>query len=370
MTEHAPASPSLGIADYYLKTTQYRGFSPDASQQAAVVRLQRLHDEFIQFKARRRTPLHKLLLKVTPPQGVYLWGGVGRGKSFLMDAFFHTIPLIRKRRVHFHQFMQEVHQAMRAEQGQSDPLRSVAKNIADKSRLICFDEFHVSDIADAMILGRLLDELFKRGVVFCMTSNYSPEQLYPHGLQRSNFLPAIALIQKKMSVVNVDGGADYRLRSLEQSEAYFCPITAETHIALDKLFVAVAEGGYLPEEMPVEGRVLVAKRRSHGIIWFDFATLCVGARSQADYLQLARQFHTVIVSDVPQMGADQAEAARRFTWLVDIFYDRKVKLILSAAVSEETLYASGEHRCEFQRTVSRLREMRSRDYLALAKGHL
>ena len=366
MTENTPPLPSLGIADYYRKTAQYRGFSHDSAQTMAVARLQELHDHLLEFREDKRSKFQELFSHAQPPRGVYLWGGVGRGKSFLMDAFFHIVPLVRKHRLHFYHFMQEVHHGLNAAKGEADPLVTIARGIAGKSRLICFDEFHVSDIADAMILGRLLDELFKQGVVFCMTSNYPPDSLYPNGLQRANFLPAIKLIKSRMDVVNVDSGVDYRLRTLEKTNSYFSPITEHTHAALDKLFVEVAEGGYLSLQMDIEGRSIEAHRRSHGIVWFDFATLCDGPRSQADYLHLARQYHSIILSGVPRMGADKAEAARRFTWLVDIFYDHKVKLILSADASPEELYVTGINSGEFQRTVSRLREMQSHDYLALA----
>lgn len=366
MAENTLSASSLGIADYYRKTAQYRGFLHDSAQMMAVARLQELHDELVEFREDRRTKFQELFARAQTPRGVYLWGGVGRGKSFLMDAFFYIVPLVRKRRLHFHHFMQEVHHGLNAAKGEADPLMAVARGIAGESRLICFDEFHVSDIADAMILGRLLNELFKHGVVFCMTSNYTPDSLYPNGLQRANFLPAIELIKSKMDVVEVDGGVDYRLRTLEKTDSYFSPITGHTHAALDKLFVDIAEGGYLPVQMEIEGRSITAQRRSHGIVWFDFATLCDGPRSQADYLYLARQFHSVIVSGVPRMGAGKAEAARRFTWLVDIFYDHKVKLILSAEALPEELYMAGVNSGEFQRTVSRLREMQSHDYLALA----
>jgi cell division protein ZapE len=290
---------------------------------------------------------------------------VGRGKSFLMDAFFAAVPVRRKTRVHFHAFMKSVHDELATLTREVDPLETVATRIADRHRLICFDEFHVSDVADAMILGRLLAPLFKRGVVFVMTSNYYPDDLYPNGLQRDKLLPTIALLRQWLDVVALDGDVDYRLRHLEQAAAYYVAPAGRADGELGMLFDRMRAGPDDNPSLTVQTRPLLAKRIAGSVVWFDFATLCEGPRSQLDYLELARRFAVVVVSDVPQMNADLANAARRFTWLVDVLYDHRVKLLLSAAVPAEELYLEGPNRQEFPRTVSRLIEMRTRDYMAL-----
>ena len=298
------------------------------------------------------------------PRGVYLWGGVGRGKSMLMDAFFGAVAIRRKVRIHFHAFMREVHRDLAALKHVEDPLASVADHIAKRHRLICFDEFHVTEIADAMILGRLLGALFERGTVFVMTSNFRPDRLWPDGLQRERFLPAIALIEQNLDVLEVDGGTDYRLRALRQARTFLVPAGPEADAELARSFDAMATG---PDESPrltVEGRTIVARRRAGSAVWFDFAALCDGPRSQRDYLDLARTFSVVILSGIPALGPATADQARRFTWLVDILYDHRVKLIASAAVEAEAIYREGHAAHEFPRTVSRLAEMRTHDYMA------
>jgi cell division protein ZapE len=342
-----------------------RGCALDAAQSCAAERLQRLSDELGSFRAARQSRLKRLFAPPDVPRGVYLWGGVGRGKSLLMDAFFATVPIRRKTRVHFHAFMRDVHEELATLAREQDPLATVAARIAKRWRLVCFDEFHVSDIADAMILGRLLTALFGHGVVFVLTSNYRPDGLYPDGLQRQNFVPTIRLIEATLDVVEVDGGTDYRLRALEQAPAFHTPADAAADTAMRRQFDAIATG---PDEDPalhVEGRTLVARRRAGSAVWFDFATLCDGPRSQRDYLELARRFAVVFVSGVPRMHAGTADQARRFTWLVDILYDHRVKLVLSAAAPAEELYLDGPNAREFPRTASRLVEMRTHDYMAL-----
>ncbi|MFA5598596.1 MAG: cell division protein ZapE, partial [Pusillimonas sp.] len=295
--------------------------------------------------------------------GVYLWGGVGRGKSFLMDAFYATVPLKRKGRLHFHEFMRGVHHQLDEVKGQQDPLDEVARRIAKRYRLICFDEFHVSDVADAMILYRLLFRLFELGTSFVMTSNYEPSTLYPDGLHRDRILPAIKLIQERMDVLNVDTGTDYRRRALEQVRVYLSPLSADTRAELQQAFESLSDTAPMKPVLTVENRELKAVALSGSVVWFDFATLCGGPRSQNDYLDLASRFQTVILSEVPRMTVRQASEARRFTWLVDVFYDHKVKLIISAECEPEGLYTEGPMANEFHRTVSRLLEMQSREYL-------
>ena len=341
-----------------------RGIQADEAQVEAARRLQKYYDDLIAFKAARRTRLRKLLVHPTLPRGVYFWGGVGRGKSFLMDCFYDAVPYKRKRRVHFHAFMREVHDQLKTLRDQEDPLVIIAERIARQTRLLCFDEFHVSDIADAMILGRLLERLFDLGVLFCLTSNYPPDGLYPNGLQRINFLPTIELLKRQLDIIEVDGGVDYRLRTLERVEVYHTPATLETEYRMEQGFVALAGGEGRRDPIEVLGHMLPVKREAGGAVWFDFATLCGGPRSQNDYLVLAHRFHTLFLSLVPKMGADRASEARRFTWLVDVLYDQRVKLVISAEVEAHDLYRSGVNANEFSRTVSRLIEMRSREYLA------
>jgi cell division protein ZapE len=337
----------------------------DHAQRGALDRLQRLHDELVEFRRARLSLLRRWFHPPLPPRGVYLWGGVGRGKSFLMDAFYTAVPLRRKTRVHFHAFMKGVHDELRTLAREEDPLATVAARIARRHRLICFDEFHVSDVADAMILGRLLTALFRLGTVFVLTSNYRPDDLYPNGLQRQNLLPTIALLKQWLDVVEVDGGTDYRLRELEQAAAYYVTPPGAADARLAALFDRMRPG---PDEDPrlvIDSRPLKAKKRAGGLVWFDFATLCEGPRSQIDYLELARRFAVVIVSDVPRLSPDMSNAARRFTWLVDVLYDHRVKLLLSAEVAAADLYRKGANSHEFARTVSRLVEMRTREYMAL-----
>jgi cell division protein ZapE len=342
-----------------------RGTTLDHAQAAAFDRLSQLATELEAFRAARQSTLKKLFLPPEVPRGVYLWGGVGRGKSFLMDGFFATIAIRRKTRVHFHAFMRAVHEELATLKDEEDPLATVANRIAERHRLICFDEFHVSDIADAMILGRLFAALFERGVVFVMTSNYAPDGLWPDGLQRERFLPAIALINEWLDIVEVDAGIDYRLRALEQASVYQTPLGPPADAALAAAFERMRSGPDEDPRLTIEGRVLAALRVAGSAAWFDFATLCEGPRSQRDYLELARSFPVLLLSGVPVLTAEAGNSARRFTWLVDILYDHRVKLVISAAVPPEALYRAGPNQREFARTVSRLIEMQSRDYMAL-----
>src|SRR5690606_39085497 len=275
-------------------------------------------------------PLRKLFKRPDIPRGVYLWGGGGRGKSFLLDALYLTVPLKRKARLHFHEFMRGVHRELGEVKGRADPLDEVARRIAKRYRLICFDEFHVSDVADAMILYRLLLKLFENGTSFVMTSNYEPSGLYPDGLHRDRILPAIKLIYDRLDVMNVDTGVDYRRRTLEQVPMYLTPISADTNQQLRVIFDRLADTAALKPVLTVENRELHAIALSGTVVWFDFATLCEGPRSQNDYLDLASRFQAIILSDVPRMEPRHASAARRFTWLIDVFYDHKVKLVMSA----------------------------------------
>jgi cell division protein ZapE len=353
----------MTVREYYEHALSERGFIADAAQNIAVDRLQRAYDEWVGFKSKRSTSFKRLLNRPDVPRGVYMWGGVGRGKSFLMDSFYLVVPIVRKTRLHFHEFMRGVHRQLDDLKGVADPLDEVARRIAKKHRLICFDEFHVSDIADAMILHNLLKALFDNGVSFIMTSNYAPDLLYPDGLHRDRMLPTIALLKDKLDILNVDAGTDYRRKAMEQVTAYHTPLGAEADRALRHAFVAVAETVDEESLIRIEAREIRCLRRAGGVIWFDFATLCGGPRSQNDYLEIASRFHTVILSDAPRMSAAMSSEARRFTWLIDVLYDHKVKLIMSAEVEPEELYTDGVMANEFHRTVSRIVEMQSSEYM-------
>ncbi len=353
-----------GMLDAYEAELQTRGYTADPAQRAAATRLQKLYAELVGFKAARRGTLRKMFARPALPRSVYFWGGVGRGKSFLMDCFYEAVPYQRKRRVHFHAFMQEVQNDLRQHNHEPDPLQKVADRIAAATRLLCFDEFHVSDIADAMILGRLLEALCARGVIFVMTSNYPPDGLYPNGLMRVNFLPTIEFIKQRFDVIEVDHGTDYRLRTLEALEIYLVPHDAAAERKLEDDFLRLAGSAGEGGAIVVLDRPLPVLRQAPGVIWFDFDTLCKGARSQNDYLEIAREHHTLILSRVPKMLAGNASEARRFTWLIDVLYDHRVKLIMSADAPAYELYTEGHNAHEFVRTVSRLIEMRTRDYLA------
>jgi cell division protein ZapE len=352
-----------GMIEGFNAALHDRGIVADPAQLAAVMRLQRFYEDLVAFKSARRNRLRKLLIHPELPRGVWFWGGVGRGKTFLMDCFFAAVPYQRKRRLHFHAFMREVHESIHQLRREPDPLLKIAARIAGETRLMCFDEFHVSDIADAMILGRLFEALFDAGVVFCITSNYHPDQLYPHGLHRERFLPAIELLKDRLDVVEVDSGIDYRMRSLATSPVYLCPAGAAAEAEMLQTFARICGGEGHRRTIHLLGREVEVVRRAPGVVWLDFATLCGGYRSQHDYLDLAHQFHTVFLSGIPQFDKESADAARRFTWLVDVLYDHKVKLVASAAVPAEALGAGLRAAPEFARTVSRLVEMRSREYL-------
>ncbi len=343
-----------------------RNITLDAAQERAAHRLATLTTELESFRQSRKSWLKRTFSSPEVPKSVWFFGGVGRGKSFLMDAFFASTSIKRKTRIHFHAFMRSVHAQLKLHKNTQDPLLLVADDITKKYRLLCFDEFHVSDIADAMILGRLLEALFERGIVICTTSNYHPGKLYPNGLQRDRFEPAIAMILEKFDVVEVDSGIDYRLRELTQVPAFFTPISNETQTRLTAIFEKLRTAQDEPPTLNIEGREIRARRVAGDVAWFDFRAICDGPRSQVDYLELARDYHTIIVSDIPKLTPDDNNAARRFTLLVDVLYDHCVKLICSAAVPALELYEKGPMSHEFPRTVSRLTEMQTAEYLAKA----
>ncbi len=357
----------MGVRAFYEATLAERGFHSDPAQQRAVDALERCEREWADYKARRGNALAKLISRPPIPRGVYMHGGVGRGKSFLMDCFFQAVPLTRKTRLHFHEFMREVHRELQDLRGTVNPLDELGARIARRFRLICFDEFHVADVTDAMILHRLLEALFANRVSIVTTSNFHPDGLYPNGLHRDRILGAIELLKRQLEVIKVDAGTDYRQQTLAQIDMVHCPLGDAAEAAMQRAFEQLAEARDEAPLMHIEHRELQALRRAGGVVWFDFKTLCGGPRSQNDYLEIAARFHTVLLSRVPQMPPRLASEARRFTWLVDVLYDRRVKLVMSCAVPPQQLYTEGPLAHEFPRTVSRLLEMQSAEFLALAR---
>jgi len=357
----------MAVRQAYQTELGSHGYRADPAQLRAIEALQRCALEWRHFKAQRSSALKKLINHPLPPRGVYLCGDVGRGKSFLMDCFFDSIALKRKTRLHFHEFMREVHRELVALQGTPNPLDVLAKRMAQKHRLICFDEFHIADITDALILHRLLQALFKQGVGLVATSNFKPDDLYPDGLHRERLLPAIALLKQQMEVIHVDNGCDYRCSGLEQVNTYIMPPGVLADAVLGAAFDRLAQ---TPDEDPVleiEARSIRARRAAAGVVWFDFKTLCGGPRSPNDYLEIAQRFDAVVLSDVPYLPAHMASQARRFSGLIDVLYDCRVKLLVSAALAPEGLYPKGPLAYEFARTVSRLHEMQTPAYWALER---
>ena len=357
----------MSVRSAYEAELQLRGYSSDPAQLRAVDALERCATEWAGYKEKRSNSLKKLINRLAIPRGVYMHGGVGRGKSFLMDCFYNAVPLQRKTRLHFHEFMREVHHELRDLQGTVNPLDELGRRMALRYKLICFDEFHVAEITDAMILHRLLAALFNNGVGFVTTSNFEPDALYPNGMHRDRILPAIDLLKANLDVISVDNGTDYRSITFEQLKLYHMPLGDTADAAMADAFMRLAETRDEDPVLNIESRQILARRKAGGVVWFDFKTLCGGPRSQNDYLEMASQFHTVLLSDVPHMPVRMASEARRFTWLVDVLYDRRVKLIISAEVPPEALYTEGPLAHEFPRTISRLNEMQSTQYLALER---
>ncbi len=360
----------------YQEDIENNGFSSDASQQLAVEKLNDLHHQFQKYI---NTPIESVSMwqkwigkkpqLPEPPNGLYFWGGVGRGKTYLMDVFFDTLPTEKKLRVHFHRFMFRVHEELKALGDISDPLEKVADVFKAEADIICFDEFFVSDITDAMILGKLIQSLFTRNVVLVATSNIPPNDLYRNGLQRARFLPAISLIQQHCDVLNVDSGIDYRLRTLEQAEIYHFPLDDEATVNLNRYYrQLVGDGHQGATKIEVNHRTIDVINAYDDVLMATFSQLCESMRSQNDYIEMSREYHSVLLANVKQMGRANDDSARRFIALVDEFYERNVKLIISSEVPLEELYTEGHLNFEFKRCQSRLIEMQSLDYLM--KEHL
>ena len=363
----------MGPLQRYQFDLESNAITADAAQRDLVDHLQNVYDRVIRAESVDSGPLGWLKQRLfadepsaSPIKGLYLWGGVGRGKTYLMDVFFESLPGESKMRTHFHRFMQRVHRDLASIQGQKNPLEHVADRIAAESRVLCFDEFFVRDIGDAMILAGLLEALFRRQVILIATSNIEPDCLYQDGLQRQRFLPAIALIREHTEIVEIQGGVDYRLRSLTQATLYHCPISVDTEAKLMVCFndlTSERSQVHKGPEIEILERRIGTQYCSKDVVWFAFEQICQGARSAFDYVELARIYHTVILSGVPQMQENASDSARRFISLVDELYDRRVKLIISAEVSIAELYIGEKLRFEFERTESRLIEMQSESYL-------
>ncbi|CAM4436228.1 MULTISPECIES: cell division protein ZapE [Pseudoalteromonas] len=351
----------------YQQDLQRDDFQYDSAQENAVKHLQRLYDDLINQPPVKQNFFSRLFGKAEPPKvkGLYFWGGVGRGKTYLVDTFYDALPTERKMRVHFHRFMHRVHAELKKLNEVKNPLESIADTFKSETDIICFDEFFVQDITDAMLLGGLMQALFARGIVLVATSNIVPDDLYKNGLQRARFLPAIELVKANTEVVNVDSGIDYRLRTLEQAEIFHSPLDKQADENLFDYFNKLSpEPGKAGQAIEIEGRMIQTRMVSDCIVMFDFPALCETARSQVDYMEISRLYNTVILSNVKQMGQQNDDAARRFIALVDEFYERNVTLIISAAAPITELYTEGTLNFEFKRCISRLQEMQSHEYLA------
>jgi cell division protein ZapE len=351
----------------YQQDLQRDDFQYDAAQENAVKHLQRLYDDIVNQPEQPQGFFSRLFNRQAKQKitGLYFWGGVGRGKTYLVDTFYEALPTERKMRVHFHRFMHRVHDELKKLKEVKDPLETVADIFKKETDIICFDEFFVQDITDAMLLGGLMQALFARDIILVATSNIVPDELYRNGLQRARFLPAIALVKENTEVVNVDSGIDYRLRTLEQAEIFHSPLDAQADKNLFEYFDKLSpEPGKLDEAIEIEGRLIKTRKVADSIVMFDFTQICETARSQVDYMEISRIYNTVILSNVKQMGQQNDDAARRFIALVDEFYERNVTLIISAAAPITELYTDGTLNFEFRRCISRLQEMQSHEYLA------
>jgi cell division protein ZapE len=358
----------------YTSDLQQEEFTADPAQKAAVMHMQRLFEKLTD-QPQKQNDLASRIKSIFRKEdkktikGLYFWGGVGRGKTYLVDSFYECLPFENKLRIHFHRFMQNIHKELKSLGNVESPLKIIAQKLSEETRILCFDEFHVSDITDAMLLGGLFEALFERGVVLVTTSNQHPDQLYIGGLQRERFLPAIELIKQYTEVVNVDSGIDYRLQFLDHAEIYHSPLDEQANAILEDDFDHVCpDEGTNDELLEIEGRTIETVRCGDGVVWFDFKALCDGPRGAADYIEIARQYQTVLLANIPVMDDHANDMAKRFITLVDEFYDRNVKLIITAEAVPDGLYTGNRLTEAFKRTISRLEEMRTHDYLA--KQHI
>lgn len=357
-----------GPLERYRAQLKTGAIDPDPAQERVAENFERLYQELTtsapQPRGWRRWLSGFSQSPVVPVRGIYLWGTVGRGKTWLMDQFFAALPFAEKRRQHFHRFMADAHHRLKQLNMVEDPLEVVAAQIAEQTRVVCFDEFAVSDIADAMVLGNLFRGLFKRGVTLVATSNTAPSQLYRDGLQRQRFLPAIKLIEQHCQVINMGGDLDYRLQFLKRSDLYQHPVGTQSRARLTSFFEAMEpDASDAAGSIEINDRSIHFMRNGESTIWFDFEQICDGPRSQNDYIEVSRLYQAVLISRVPQFTTLLENQARRFIALVDEFYDRRVKLVLSAHAAVEDLYVGERLRHEFERTRSRLQEMQSEEYL-------
>jgi cell division protein ZapE len=366
ITTPVTMNPMTPLARYQL-TLERDGFAGDPIQLAAITKLDEIY-RGIMIAPKSKSVWSRLLSRPSSKQpvskGLYLWGGVGRGKTFVVDTFYACLPEHIARRVHFHSFMRGVHRELKAQRGTIDPLRQIAARWAQELRVLCLDEFHVLDITDAMLLTQLLMALFDAGVILVTTSNEAPDMLYKGGLQRERFLPAIALLKSHLDVFEFSGRTDYRLRTLTQAATYYSPNDANAEAALRARYIALTHDTNSESTLLIDGRQLTTRAHFDGVAWFDFAEICGGPRGTADYIEIACCFHTVLISNAPHFGDDDNDAARRFINLVDEFYDRGVNLLMSAADAPNQLYRGTRLLAPFARTVSRLTEMQSEQYLA------
>lgn len=347
--------------DYYNEQCQKGHIKSDEQQLRIIDKLHSVRTELLREYANRDS--WKIWRRNQLVKGIYLWGGVGIGKTFLMDCFYHTLPFEQKLRMHFHAFLQKIHQDLTTHQGETDPLQKIAKDIATKTIVLCFDEFFVNDITDAMLLGRLLKALFNYGVCLVTTSNSAPDDLYPNGLQRLQFLPTIAMIKEQTEVIHLPSQMDYRLQHLHEAGVFYTPLNQAAVDNMEKTFL-IFNKGKQTDQLPlhIHGRLIPVRKKSADIVWFEFSDICHIPRSQNDYLAIAQQYKTVFISDIPVISPENTDQISLFINLVDVFYDAKIKLVISAAQPVPELYSQGYKILEYQRTNSRLLEMQSTDY--------
>lgn len=356
--------------DKYKNDIRLKSIRYDSSQEQAVIHLQRLYDESTIKKGLLSNLFYKIInvfyFKPTKsPLGIYIWGEVGRGKTYLVDSFYDCLPFENKLRIHFHRFMKKIHKELKELKYKENPLEIIASRMAKKTNVLCFDEFHVSNISDAMILAGLLDALFKRGVILVTTSNQHPDDLYKGGLQRERFLPTITLLKKHTEIVNINSDNDYRLQFLNNAEIYHWPLDDNANKILQDNFNHISPTvGEYELNLEIEGRMIKTVYCGDGVAWFNFNVLCDGPRGSADYIEISKQFQTILLSNVTVMDDLSNDIAKRFIIMIDEFYDRNVKLIITAEVKPEFLYKGNALKNEFKRTISRLTEMQTYNYLA------